>query len=117
MPLRERAVTARRFLDRNLFPASPPGPGKLAGWEKGGLIAALLALAIVVQLARLGWTGSLDSLWAEDGSIFLQDALTQNFPQTLWSEYAGYLVLVPRLIGEAAAALPIAEAPAVVSIL
>jgi hypothetical protein len=117
MPLRERAHAARRFLDRNLFPDSPPGRGTLAGWEEGGLIAALLALAVVAQLARLGWTASLDSLWAEDGAVFLQDALTQSFPQTLWSEYAGYLVLVPRLIGEAASALPLAEAPAVVSIL
>ena len=117
MPLRERASAARRFLDRNLFPDSPETEGKAAGWEKAGLIAALVALAIVAQLARLGWTASLDSLWAEDGSIFVQDAFTQGFPHTLWSEYAGYLVLVPRLIGEAASAFPLAEAPAVVSIL
>jgi len=117
MPLRERAVAARRFLDRNLFPDPPPGRGKLGGWEKGGLILALLALAIVVQLARIGWTGSLDSLWAEDGSVFLQDALTHGFPHTLWTEYSGYLVLVPRLVGEAASALPLGDAPVVVSVL
>ncbi|MDQ3726533.1 MAG: hypothetical protein M3335_11710 [Actinomycetota bacterium] len=117
MPLRDRAIAARRFLDRHLFPDAPPPGGRIAGWEKAGLVAALIALAVVAQLARLGWTASLDSLWAEDGSIFVQDAFSQSFPQTLWAEYSGYLVLVPRLIGEAASALPLGEAPAVVSVL
>lgn len=117
MPLRDRALAARRFLDRNLFPDSPPRESRLAGWEKAGLIAALLALAVFVQIARIGWTGSLDSFWAEDGSIFLQGALNGSFLHTIGSEYSGYLVIVPRLIGEAASALPLKDAPAVVSIL
>ncbi|MGN6663801.1 MAG: hypothetical protein ACTHK6_06315 [Solirubrobacterales bacterium] len=117
MPLRERVLATRRFLDRNLFPDSPPRESRLADWEKAGLLAALLALAVVVQLARIGWTGSLNSLWAEDGSIFLQGALNGSFFHTLGSEYSGYLVLVPRLIGEAASALPLRDAPAVVSVL
>lgn len=117
MPLRDRALAARRFLDRNLFPDSPPGESRLAGWEKTGLVAALVTLAVFVQIARIGWTASLNSLWAEDGSIFVQGALNGSFLHTIGSEYSGYLVLVPRLIGEAASALPIEDAPAVVSIL
>jgi len=117
MPLRDRALAARRFLDRNLFPDSPPRESRLAGWEKAGLLAALLALAIVAQLARIGWTGSLNSLWAEDGSIFVQGALNGSFLHTIGSEYSGYLVLFPRLVGEAASALPLRDAPAVVSVL
>ncbi len=117
MPLRDRALAARRFLDRNLFPDSPPRESRLAGWEKAGLLAALLALAVVAQLARIGWTGSLNSLWAEDGSIFVQGALNGSFLHTIGSEYSGYLVLFPRLVGEAASALPLRDAPAVVSVL
>lgn len=117
MPLRDRALATRRFLDHNLFPDSPPRESRSAGWEQAGLVAALLALAIVTQLARIGWTGSLNSLWAEDGSIFVQGALNGSFFHTIGSEYSGYLVLVPRLIGEAASALPLEDAPAVVSIL
>lgn len=116
MPLRERASAARRFLDRTLFPPSRPSRLNLAGWEKAGLFGALLALAVVAQLARLGWTASLNSLWAEDGSIFVQEAHTHGFFDALTSEYAGYFVLVPRLAGEAASAFPLTAAPAVVSI-
>jgi hypothetical protein len=116
MPLRDRALAARRFLDRNLFPDPPPPQSKARGWEKAGLLGALFALAIVVQLARLGWTASLNSLWAEDGSIFVQGAFTQSLPHALGAEYSGYLVLVPRLAGEAASAFPLDAAPAVVSI-
>jgi hypothetical protein len=81
------------------------------------LFGGLLALAIVAQLARIGWTGSLDALWAEDGSIFVQDALTDSFWDAVVAEYSGYFVLIPRLIGEVASAFPLADAPAVVSIL
>lgn len=117
MPLRERAAAARRFLDRTLFPPSPVEASRLGKWEQVVLFGALLALAIVAQLARIGWTASLDSLWAEDGSIFVQDALTDGFFEAVVAEYSGYFVLVPRLIGEVASAFPLADAAAVVSIL
>jgi hypothetical protein len=81
------------------------------------LVLSLLTLGIVLQLLRLGWTASLNSLWAEDGPIFLQQALAQDFGQTVFSPYANYLVLVPRLIGEAASIVPLQDAPATVSIL
>jgi hypothetical protein len=117
MPLRDRVSTARRFLDRALFPSPRTSGSRLSGWEKAVLTAALLALAIVIQLARIGWTASLDALWAEDGSIFVQDAFDEGFFEAVVSEYSGYFVLVPRLIGEIASAFPLADAPAVVSIL
>jgi hypothetical protein len=117
MPLRDHAATARGFLDRCLFLDPQPGGAGLSRAEKALLAGAFLALAIVVQLARIGWTASLDSLWAEDGTIFLQGAHTHGFFDVIGAEYAGYLVLVPRLIGEVAAALPLRDAPAVVSIL
>jgi hypothetical protein len=117
MALRDRAEDGRRLLDRYLFPepaAAAPGPAR---WEKAGLVTALLALGVVLQLARIGWTGSLNALWAEDGPIFVQEALAQGFGDAVSSEYSGYLVLVPRLIGEAAALMPLEGAAATVSIL
>lgn len=124
MALRDRAEhgrqlldRCRRFLDRNLFAEPAPAPTGPARWNRGGLIAALLALAVVLQLVRLGWTGSLDALWAEDGPVFLQSALTQGFFHTVGTEYSGYLVVVPRLIAELATVVPLKDAAAAVSIL
>lgn len=108
----------RRRLDRYLFPDAPPNSGLgLSNAQAGLLAAALLALVVFLQLARIGWTASLDSLWAEDGAVLLQDALTRGFVDAVFTDYAGYLILVPRLLGEAAAALPLRDAPAGISIL
>lgn len=81
------------------------------------MVLALLALATVLQLARIGWSASLNSLWAEDGPIYLQAALGQGFWHSITSTYATYLVLIPRLIAEAATMVPLRYAPAAVSIL
>lgn len=81
------------------------------------IVAALLALAVVFQLARLGWSASLNSLWAEDGQIYMQEALTQDFWDAIVSTYATYLVVVPRLIAELASLAPLRDVPAAVSIL
>jgi hypothetical protein len=117
MPPRGKLAAARRHLDSHLFPDSPPRDPAVRGWEAAGLALALLAIAVVAELARIGWSASLDSLWAEDGPIFLQGAMTHGFFDAITTEYAGYLVLVPRLIGEAASALPLRDAPEVFSIL
>jgi hypothetical protein len=117
MPPRGKLAAARRHLDSHLFPDSPPRDPAVRGWEAAGLALALFAIAVVAELARIGWSASLDSLWAEDGQIFLQNAMTRGFFDAVTAEYAGYLVLVPRLIGEAASALPLRDAPEVFSIL
>jgi hypothetical protein len=111
---RPRALRER--LDETLFLGAPPAEAGGARGERIAIAACLLALAVVLQLLRLGWTASLDSLWAEDGAIFLQGALTQGFDQVVFSPYSNYLVLVPRLIGEIAALVPLRDAPAAVSI-
>jgi hypothetical protein len=113
---REKVLILRRRVGDLLFPDAEPSSLRLNRGEATLLVAALLVLAVVLQLARLGWSSSLNSLWAEDGQIFLQGALTHGVDQ-VGSEYAGYLVLLPRLIAEAASALPLHDAPAVVSIL
>lgn len=117
MPLRDRAAAARRHLDRHLFPAAGPEADLgLTRAQFATLALGLLAIAVVVQLARIGWTGSLDALWAEDGPIYLAGAIENGFLDAITTEYAGYLVLVPRLIGEVGAAFPLRDAPAAMAI-
>lgn len=75
-------------------------------------VRARLATAVVVLLAvpLSAWripVGSWDSLWAEDGHIFLQSALDEPFWRPFVSTYAGYLHAFPRLVSELTAALPL----------
>ena len=111
-----RLQALRAHLNRWLFPSPPESKSRLAWWEGLILIVALLALAIVLQLLRIGPSNSLHSLWAEDGQIFLQGALTRSFLPDLFETYAGYLVFVPRLIGETTNLVPLSDAPAAIAI-
>lgn len=107
----------RDQLDRFLFPAAPPtGKPRLSRLEGAVVVTAVLTLATLLALLRLGWTASLNTVWAEDGPIYLQAALSQSFFDAIFSPYAGYLVLVPRLIGEVGAWVPLEYAPAAVSL-
>ena len=106
----------RQTIRRCLFLA-PPSDGRRAGRGKLALLAALLlALAVVLQLARLDVGNALESLWAEDGPILLQGAFDHGFLESLTTPYAGYLILVPRLIGEVGAAVPLRAAAAAIAI-
>jgi hypothetical protein len=58
-----------------------------------------------------------DSLFVEDGKIFLSQALNQHFLDTLATSYFGYLHTAPRLITNAATWFPLADAPLVMSLL
>lgn len=106
----------RDHLDRKLFLPAPEPAGRLGRWQAGALLLAFLALAVLLQLLRVGPTDALNSLWAEDGPIFLQAALGQSFWDAVTSTYATYLVVVPRLIGEVGAAVPLGDAPAAMAI-
>lgn len=113
--MRLRALRAR--LDRSLFLDPPTARPALPRREALVLLGGLGALAVVLQLLRLGGTAPLHSLWAEDGQVFLQGAFEKGFWEAVSSPYGGYLVLVPRLIGEVAAWLPVRDAAATTAIL
>jgi hypothetical protein len=106
----------RGQLDESLFLAAPRTETPLNWTERALLVAALLALAIVLQVLRLGPSAGLDSLWAEDGQVFFQQALILDFWDTVFAPYAGYLVLVPRLIGEVGNLVPLREAAGAMAI-
>lgn len=110
-----RAFRAR--LSQVLFPQAPSTKSPLRGWEATVLVVALLTIAVILQLLRLGWSASLDSVWAEDGPVFLQGALTQSIWDSAFVPYAEYLVLASRLIVETSTMLPLQYVPAGISIL
>jgi len=113
-------TSLRRRLNATLFedpPPPDPAAQGAAGWERAQLLAAFLALGTVLALLRLGFSDSLNTVWAEDGPIYLQGALTEGFWHAIFQPYAGYLVLVPRLIGEAATLFPLEQVAAANSII
>jgi hypothetical protein len=112
---RREALRAR--LEETLFRDGPRSAWRGTRIEAALVIVSVLVLAVVLQLLRLGLPASLDSLWAEDGPIFLEATLFEGFGDAVTSPYAGYLVLVPRLIAEVASLVPLQDAAAAISIL
>jgi hypothetical protein len=86
-----------------------------------GARGALLAVGAVVLGAAAGLlrqpgAGALDTIWAEDGSIFLSEAVSDGPLSSLTTSYAGYHHLVPRLLALVASAFPASAAAAVIAI-
>jgi hypothetical protein len=93
-------------LRASLFPDPAETPrGRLAS-----ALTALVALCAVPVVALRAPLSGWDSIWAEDGSVFLQQALDRSFWHTVFEPYAGYLLVFPRLAALVAAALPLAWA-------
>ncbi|MGV1034581.1 MAG: hypothetical protein ACOYBP_05090 [Microbacteriaceae bacterium] len=74
-----------------------------ADWQRA-LLVSLGALALYVLRTP---PAAFDSLWAEDGAVFLQAALQQNGFSLLLTPYEGYLHFVPRLIAAVAVLFPL----------
>jgi hypothetical protein len=70
---------------------------------------ALLTAATLLHLARQRGVPVWNSLWAEDGSVFVTGAL-QDFPGTFFAENGGYLHVVPRAIAGVVTLLPVEDA-------
>jgi hypothetical protein len=85
---------------------------------RGGVLVGTglvgLAGAAILHLARQRGVPPWNSLWAEDGSVFLSGAL-RDFPGTFLAENGGYIHVVPRVIAGIAAALPVEAAAAVMA--
>ncbi len=101
-----RAVLADLFPG----PAGPAVRGGLARWAFFLAQVAAVVLGALVMLARIGGRPAWDSVWAEDLGIYLPQALAH--PWQLLQSYGGYLQLIPRLIGQVAALLPVKYASA-----
>ncbi|MGC5169258.1 hypothetical protein ACLQ2Q_01260 [Microbacterium sp. DT81.1] len=93
----------------------PLRPPTLTGPWRAVLIVGLIVVGTLLSLARTP-LGLWDVLWAEDGAIFLSQALSRG-PDVLFQGYAGYMHLVPRLAAELTVLLPISVVPVAVTII
>lgn len=67
---------------------------KLVAWAAGVLGAAALTLAAWLRLPG----STKETLWAEDGGIFLRQAIDSRFLSGVMDPYDGYLHLLPRIL-------------------
>ncbi|MGH3680701.1 MAG: hypothetical protein ACRDT2_10700 [Natronosporangium sp.] len=94
-----------------LFPDPPPRPVR----PVAGLLTGLAVLAgAAVSLLRQ--PGALDTVWAEDGQVFLADAVNLPVHEALASSYAGYFHTGPRLLAELVALTPAGANAAIVAV-
>ena len=116
-PHRERVEGGRtlRSWILGLFP-DDQAPSPRGRWAiVAGL--AFVAVGAVVSLGRVGaGPGVLQTIWAEDGTYFLSDALNGPVLETIFSPVQGYYLVVPRLAAIPASLVPLEWAPAVLSI-
>jgi hypothetical protein len=112
-PLARRAVGVLR----ELFPKpAEPVPRRVPRGLPVLLLAAVVPLGVLVMLVRVaGPVPAWDSIYGEDLSIFLIQALQHPWP--LLVSYAGYLQLVPRLIAQFVVYLPLRDAAAAFAII
>lgn len=108
-PLLGRAGRALELL----FPQAPArSRSRPAGcWIALASLAAV-AVGALVQLERQTGVPAWQSLWAEDHRIFLPQALEYSPWSTLVKPYDGYVELLPRLVADVVARLPILAAGA-----
>jgi hypothetical protein len=95
------------------FPAAEPST--TPAWLIGVLYPlAFFGLAGLALLRQSG-VAATNSVWAEDGPIFYQQARLNGFWHTLTIPYAGYLELGPRLLVQLTRLAPMADAAAVMA--
>jgi len=106
-PVPEPNVSKVRAALGVLFPQAPgAGPGHRVRYLALQAVAGCAAL--VVLLLRIGGVPAWDSVYAEDQGEFLVDAVAH--PWRLLVPFAGYEQLMPRLLGQLAAELPLPDA-------
>ncbi|HVY78090.1 MAG TPA: hypothetical protein VG898_06260 [Solirubrobacterales bacterium] len=110
-PAGNTIMRLRDELDHSLFRPARQNAPSLKRWEAGVLIVAFVVLAAVLQLFRLGPSTALNSLWAEDGPVFVSGAMTHGFFDAVFTPWAEYLVVLPRLIAEIGTVVPLHDAP------
>jgi hypothetical protein len=75
-----------------------------------------VVIGAAVSLLRQPGAGALDTIWAEDGSIFLSQVVSDGPLSSFTTSYAGYHHLVPRLLALVATAFPASAAAEVLAI-
>ncbi|WP_213456054.1 hypothetical protein [Rhizomonospora bruguierae] len=97
-----------------LFPTAEPAARP--GWRAIALALAAAAAGTAISLARQPGAGALDTVWAEDGQVFLGQAVDNGPLPALGTSYAGYYHVVPRLVAGLASLAPAGAAAAVLAV-
>ncbi len=100
-------MSGQRRSWRALFPPDEPPLRPAREWALAGLV---VIVSLILPFPRQAGTAVLDTVWAEDGRVFLQEALALGPGEALARSYAGYLHLGPRLAAELATLFPIEAA-------
>jgi hypothetical protein len=101
----EALVRLRTEADAHLFPEDRAAPG--LSIRALILYPTIAVLGAGVQLLRMWDSRPLDSIWAEDGGIWLSDALYRGFFHNFTTSYNGYLQGLSRLVAEPVSRLPV----------
>lgn len=98
---------------RTLFASRPP-----PRWTPLSLVltVALLVAATLVPVHRQPGASALHTIWAEDGTQFLQGALNDSPLHALTATYAGYLHVVPRIVAAVVVLFPVSLASALLTL-
>ena len=87
-------------------PAPPPPPTSLA--RRAAASVGFVGLVVAVELLRQPGARTWDTVWAEDGTIYAEQAIHLPALTALTRPYAGYVQLLPRLLALPARVLPVA---------
>ncbi|MGC1798847.1 MAG: hypothetical protein WA701_00535 [Solirubrobacterales bacterium] len=101
----EALVRLRTEANAHLFPEDAAAP--VLSVRALILYPTIAVLGAGVQLLRMWDSRPLDSIWAEDGGIWLSDALYRGFFHNFTTPYSGYLRELPRLVAEPVSRLPV----------
>jgi hypothetical protein len=113
IPLRSGSLGVQDSIEATSAERAPIPDGRV--WS---VVLSILwvGLATYLQLNRIQGAPAGDTIWAEDGHIFLSDALHRNSVGLLWTGAGHYMHLVPRLLAALAAALPLRHAASVFAV-
>lgn len=95
-------------LARTCFPVAPDG---LSSWG----VVFVVVMAATLSCVRGGFDLGATTLWAEDGTVFVQGAYEHGLSAFI-TPYVGYLHLVPRLIAAVSTQLPLAAQAAAMAL-
>ncbi|MGA7986888.1 MAG: hypothetical protein WCB51_00655, partial [Candidatus Dormiibacterota bacterium] len=97
---------SRGLLDE-FFPVSPATSFR----RRSALVAAaVVVIGTFAQVVRMPGDTAYNTIWAEDASVFLNQALNRGILHAFTIPYSGYLHVVPRLFAAIAAMLPLSWA-------
>lgn len=100
--VRQTLVQPYRWLQAIFGAASDrsASPGRVALGVSAVIVCAALGLL------RQRGAGALDTIWAEDGTIFLGGAVDHGLLGSIFTSYAGYYHLLPRLLAQLTTLFP-----------